>query len=104
MAAPTYSFLFCREEQGHLEQVTGYGQFHTAPLQTHQAFGDIEAQTAALRIAGGIATNEALGQFLCADVQFLPGDILNRADNPSALPAQVHIYPGTGHRILDHIA
>ena len=58
------------------EQVAVDGQMERAAHQMHQAAGDRQAQTAALRVAGGVAPDEALHQLIGGDVQLGAGDIL----------------------------
>ena len=80
-----WSFLlFSRECEGHFEQISVHGHIHITMLQLHQALGNVQTQAAAFRIAGSIATDKPFRQFLGGDIQFLPGDIFNGTDYPSA--------------------
>ena len=47
--------LHTRENKGNFEQVAVYQQLQLAPLELHKALGDVQAQAAALGIAGHIA-------------------------------------------------
>ena len=73
-------------------------------LELHHAFGDVEAQAAALLAAGGLAPDEALHELVGTDVQGVPGDVLERDAHLSVHRHHVHIEPGIRLGVLGGVA
>ena len=92
------------EEDLGFEEVAVHGQLEPAVLELGQALGDVEAQAAALAVSGGVAPDKTLHQLVGADVQGLPGDVLNGDDHVGLPKHGRHIDPGPGQGVLDHVA
>ena len=86
------------------EQIAVDGQMERAAHQMHQTAGDRQAQTAALRVAGGVAPDEALHQLIGGDVQLSAGDVL-KADGHMLLVAGRHgVDPGVLQGVFADVA
>ena len=91
-------------DDGDLKEVAVHGQVHLAALEFHQALGDVQSQAAAFGVAGGVAPDEPLQQFVGVHVQLVPGDVFDAQDGTSLGGHQVHIHPGVGHGVFDGVA
>ena len=78
MSGPQVLFFCQWKLHGGLEQVPLNGDRECAALQLRQAARNGEAETAALRAAGGITADEALHQLLGGNIQGVAGDIQER--------------------------
>ena len=99
------SFKKTEEEcENDFEQVAIQRQLQASALYFHQTLGNIQSQTAAFSVAGGIATDKPLQQFLGSILNILPGDILHRQKYLILFLGKLHVNPGAGGGIFHRIA
>ena len=63
------------ENQRYLEQIAVQLQLQLTVLDLHQTLGNVQAQTAAFAVTGGIAPDKALHQLVGRNVQGGTGSI-----------------------------